>query len=163
MPRIDFSELPPGGRLWVFPLRRRLDPSEAATVLTAVDDFLGGWAAHGAPLRSGRRLVDDHFLLVGVDVDTESPSGCSIDALVAALRRVGSELGTTLVDHTPVWFRTSEGVRVASRPDFKRLASTGAVSPDTPVFDTTVTRVEDADRLERPAHESWHGSAFFGR
>ena len=163
MPRIRFDELPDHGRLWVFPADRPLDTDEADALLREVDDFLDGWAAHGAPLRSGRELHHDRFLVVGVDEDAEAPSGCSIDALVNRLRGVGQELGVSLIQHAPVWFRANGDIRVADRATFRRLAGDGEVDADTPVFDTSLTRVEDvrAGRLERPARDAWHGRAFF--
>ena len=164
MPRVSFENLPDHGRLWVFAARRALAEDERAACLTAVDEFLGGWAAHGAPLRSARELREGRFLLVGVDVDAESPSGCSIDALVNRLRGLGSELGTSLIDHAPVWFRDGSGeVRSVTRAEFRALAQRGEVVPDTRVFDTSLTRVDQlrAGALERPASETWHGRAFF--
>ena len=82
MPRVPFEVLPGHGRLWVFPVSRTLTDVEARACLEAVDEFLASWAAHGVPLKSGRELREGRFLLVGVDVDAEAPSGCSIDALV---------------------------------------------------------------------------------
>jgi len=99
MPRVPFEQLPDHGRLWVFPATRDLSDTEAATFLGAVDDFLSSWSAHGQPLLSGRELRDGRFLLVGVDVDAEAPSGCSIDALVNRLRALSSELGVAVIDH----------------------------------------------------------------
>ncbi len=122
-----------------------------------------GWMAHGAPLRSGRELVDRQFLLVGVDVDAEAPSGCSIDALVNRLRALGADLGVTVVDHAPVWFRDGAEIRSVGRAEFRALAKEGAFGPDVRVFDTTLTTVGQVREglLERPAAESWHGRAFF--
>lgn len=164
MPRIDFSALPAHGRVWVFPAQRRLEPHEADALLHEVDAFLDGWAAHGAPLRSGRDLVDDHFLVVGVDEDASQPSGCSIDALVNRLESLGDALGVRLVDHAPVWYRSAQGIRAVSREAFRQMARGGDVTAETPVVDTTITRLSvlrDAG-LERPARKSWHGRAFFG-
>jgi hypothetical protein len=163
VPRIEFEELPEHGRLWVFPASRELADGEAAAFLGAVDEFLAGWAAHGAPLRAARELIGRQFLLVGVDVDAEAPSGCSIDALVNQLRALGSELGVNVVDHAPVWFREGGEVRCLSRADFRARIQEGSIGPDVPVFDTTLTRVGQAleGRLERPATETWHGRAFF--
>ena len=163
MPRTSFDDLPDHGRLWVFPANRPLTERELARVEAVVDDFLDGWAAHGQPLRSGRTLSDGRFVLVGVDVDAESPSGCSIDALTNALRGLGTELGLRLIDHAPVWYREGEEIRTVSRADFRALAEAGAVTPDTHVFDTSLTRIEQAraGELEKPARESWHGRAFF--
>lgn len=164
MPRVSFDELPDHGRLWVFPASRRLTDSEARECLAAVDEFLSTWRAHGVPLRSGREMVDQRFLLVGVDVDGEVPSGCSIDALVNRLRALGEGMNVTLIDHAPIWFRQGEDVRMLPRAEFRSLVAAGAVGPDVPVFDTSLTRVAQAREgaLERPASESWHGKAFFG-
>jgi len=164
MPRVPFEALPDHGRLWVFPASRDLSDAESETLLGAVDGFLASWSAHGAPLRSARELVERRFLLVGVDVDAEAPSGCSIDALVNQLRALGGELGATLIDHAPVWFRGEAGdVRAKSRKDFRALVEQGAVGPDVVVFDTSLTKVGQAraGELERPAARSWHGKAFF--
>lgn len=163
MPRVPFDELPDHGRLWVFPATRDLTKPESELLMRAVDDFLASWSAHGAPLRSGREIKEGRFLIVGVDVDSEAPSGCSIDALVNRLRALGSELEVRLIDHGPVWYRGGGGVRTASRGDFRRLAESGAVPPGVAVFDTTLTSVGQLRQggLERPATETWHGEAFF--
>jgi hypothetical protein len=163
MPRVSFEELPANGRLWVFPADRVLTAEEGHRLLESVDDFLAGWAAHGAPLRSARELRDGRFLLVGVDVDAESPSGCSIDALVNVLRTWGTDHDVRLIDHAPVWYRVGGEIRTASRAEFRAAAETGDVQPSTLVFDTSLTSVgqaRDGD-LERPAAETWHGRAFF--
>ena len=164
MPQVPFDALPDHGRLWVFPLSRRLEASEVDASLEIVDDFLASWAAHGMPLRSARELRDARFLLVGVDVDAEQPSGCSIDALVNRLRGLGDSIGVTFIDHAPVWYRAVDGVESVSRAGFKALAEEGVVGPETHVFDTTLTRVDELRRgaLERPASGTWHGRAFFG-
>jgi hypothetical protein len=163
MPRVPFASLPDHGRLWVFPAGRALSGAEAGDLLETVDAFLDRWAAHGAPLRSARELREDRFLLVGVDVDAESPSGCSIDALVNRLRAWGEGAGVRLIDHAPVWFRDGHGVRAASRAEFRAAAGDGSVGLETPVFDTSLTRVDQLREgaLERPASETWHGAAFF--
>ena len=163
MPRVDFLTLPDHGRVWVFPASRQLAGDEERRLLVEVDAFLDEWAAHGAPLRAGRELVEGWFLLVGVDEDASKPSGCSIDALVNRLEGLGQALGVTLVDRAPVWYRAGSEIRRVARQEFKALAQAGAVGPGTQVFDTSLNRLEAlrGEGLERPARQSWHGSAFF--
>ena len=163
MPRVPFEVLPDHGRLWVFPASRTLTDVEARACLEAVDEFLASWAAHGVLLKSGRELREGRFLLVGVDVDAEAPSGCSIDALVSCLMDFGREFRVTLIDHAPVWFRDGTEIRALSRAEFGALEADRGIGPDVPVFDTSLTRVEQARTglLERPATETWHGQAFF--
>jgi hypothetical protein len=147
----------------VFPATESLTSAQSDAFIQAVDTFLEAWAAHGVPLRCGRELRDDRFLVVGVDVDAEAPSGCSIDALVNRLRALGTELDVSLIDHSPVWYRSGDEIETASRAEFRTLAESGAVSPETPVFDTSLTTIAGfrAGELEQPAASTWHGQAFF--
>ncbi len=163
MPRVSFDELPDHGRLWVFPASRDLEDAEVRECLGAVDEFLSAWSAHGVPLRSGREMVGKRFLLVGVDVDAEAPSGCSIDALVNRLKALGDGMNVTLIDHAPIWYRDGEDVRMLPRAEFRSLVAEGGVGPDVPVFDTTLTRIAQAREgaLEQAASATWHGKAFF--
>jgi len=112
VPLVPFAALPDHGRLWVFPVSRFLDEAERSRTLAVVDGFLEQWAAHGHPLRSGREFRVGRFLLVGVDVDAEAPSGCSIDALMGRLRALGAEMGATFIDHAPVWYQDGDEVRL---------------------------------------------------
>ena len=164
MPRAHFDTLPDHARIWIFPVQDRLGPTEVDRLLAAVDEFLDGWAAHGAPLQGARSWVEDRFLVVGVDPSTVPPSGCSIDSMVRTLQQVEDRLGKRIVGHGPLYLRDSDGsVALRSRSEFRQAARDGTVTPDTLVFDTTLTSLADlrAGRFERPARESWHGTAFF--
>jgi hypothetical protein len=162
--RVPFSSLPPESRLWIFAAGRPLAAAEQDRLLGAVDTFLDGWTAHGEPLAAARDLRYDQFLFVAVDESAAGASGCSIDAMVRTLTELERELGLELVNHGPVLYRVERTIARADRPAFADLARRGAVTPDTVVFDNTLTRVGDltAGRWELPARESWHGRAFFG-
>lgn len=164
MPRTSFDSLPSDARLWVFGAERALGPAERGDLLAAVDRFLDAWKAHGAPLTGARELLGDRFLFVAVDEASVPPSGCSIDAMVRVLGELEEKLGVGLVGHGAVFYRTPAGdVRRVERAEFGRLAKAGEVGPETPVFDTTLTRVAKLreGEFERPARAAWHGRAFF--
>jgi hypothetical protein len=163
MPRVNFDELPGHARLWVFAAERELSTEERARFLATVDTFLDNWQAHRHPLVSARDFRYDRFLLVAADEQAAGVSGCSIDALVREIKQLEGALGVRLVDHGPVLFRDGGRVVRVPRDEFATLARDGRVTPQTPVFDNTVTRVEDvrSGRWEGPASGSWHGRAFF--
>ena len=163
MPQVAFDELPGDARVWIFPAARPLGPAEQDRLLTEVDRFIAQWGAHDAPLTAGRELRYGRFLFVAVDQRWVGPSGCSIDALVRELQRMEQELDVALIDHAPVVWRAEDGIRRAPRGEFAALASSGAVGPQTTVFDNTLTRLGDvrAGRWETPAADSWHARAFF--
>jgi hypothetical protein len=160
-PMTTLERLPDSARLWTFGVSRPLSEAERGRLLETVDGFLEGWQAHGHPLAAAREWRHERFLLVGVDERVEPPSGCSIDALVRALRGLEEELGVEMVGGAPVWFREEGpggGVRRVSRPDFKAAAAEGRITSETPVFDLSITRLAELREglWELPAGESWH-------
>ena len=163
MPLIRFEQLPETSRLWVFGMDRDLDPDDRQTLAEGVDLFLDSWKAHGEPLTVAREWRHERFLLVGVDEASVPPSGCSIDALVNALKELEGRLGVTMVDNTPVWYRDGEGIQRVSRQDFGALVAEGRVTPETVVFNQSITQLSQLrdGRWETAASRSWHGRAFF--
>ena len=163
MPCLPFDAMPDTARLWIFPATRPLSAAERERVLAETDAFIAGWAAHGVPLTAARELRHERFLMVAADEAAAGVSGCSIDALVRRMDRLGSALGVDLVEHGPVAYRHGEEIHHVPRHRFAALAASGSVTPDTIVFDNTITSVGDmrSGRWERPAADAWHGRAFF--
>jgi hypothetical protein len=160
MPVVPFNSLPPQARVWVFGSDRPLQGADATSLLAAVDGWLDQWKAHGAPLRSAREWRDDRFLAIGVDPTAEQASGCSIDALFRRLQDIERQLDTSLVAGGRVFYRSRDGLpRVAKRGDVGRLGATGELTPDTPIFDTSITEARSwRDTFERPARDTWVAS-----
>jgi hypothetical protein len=162
MPVVPFDQLPADARLWIFAAERPLSSVEADSLLAIVDEFLSHWKAHGVPLTAARDWRYDRFLLVGVDEAAAGASGCSIDAMVRQLEQLESALRVSLLDHGPVLFRRGNAIERLPRPGFAELARQGAVSPETIVFNNTLTRVGEVreGKWETPARASWHARAF---
>ena len=163
MPLIDFDKMPEHARLWIFGADRPLDESESDRLLDRVDAFLATWKAHGVPLTAARDWRYDRFLFVTVDEAAAGVSGCSIDALVRDIRALEGELGTTLVDHSPVLFREGDEIKRVTRGVFAEMANAGTVSLETSVFNNSLTSVGQlrSGEWEVPASDSWHARAFF--
>ena len=160
MPKVNFNQIPPQARVWVFASDRPLTGDDAQTLLDEVDRFLAQWKAHGAPLRSAREWKADRFLAIGVDPTVEQASGCSIDGLFRGLQALERALDTRLVAGGRVFYRDASGLpQLVARAELPTLAASGVVGDDTPVFDTSVTDARSwRERFERPASETWVAS-----
>lgn len=154
----SLADLPDDARLWAFGASRPLTEPERDRLADSTSRFLSRWAAHGSALTAGFELVDDRFLLIAVDERRAAASGCSIDALVGHVRELEREVGVTLVDASPIWFRAGNEIRSVGRSEFRELAEGGEVDGRTLVFDLTVQRLGElrAGRWELPAENSWH-------
>jgi len=158
MPQVPFSQLPADARIWVFAAERPVTGAAAERLLAEVDRHLSTWAAHGAPLTCAREWRDDRFLAIGVDQSTANASGCSIDGLFRTLRALEPVIGTSLVGGGRVHFRDRGGeIRTVSRDEFADLATSGAVTESTRVFDPTVPTLGAwREGFEKEAGKSWH-------
>ncbi len=162
MPRVEIEQLPETSRVWIFGADRSLNDEQRERLLGTVDEFLGGWSAHGSKMEGARQLIENRFLIVAADPGT-NPSGCSIDRLFSTLQKLEGELAVSLLDSGRIYFRDASGtVQSVERPVFRALVTSGEVSASTPVFDTTIERLADlrSTQLERRAGESWHARAF---
>lgn len=159
MPIVSFDSLPDESRVWVFGSDRTLAERDAELLLAEVDRFLAQWKAHGVPLTSARDWRDGALLTIGVDTSQENASGCSIDGLFRTLQGVERSLGTRLLGGGRLFYRDgARQVHCVARDRVAELAASGAIDPDTPVFDTGLTTAgEWRARFEAPARETWVG------
>ncbi|MEO5580490.1 MAG: hypothetical protein ABIR58_07505 [Gemmatimonadaceae bacterium] len=160
MPITQFDSLPDSSRVWVYGASAELGAPAAETLLKHVDRYLETWAAHGAPLVSGRHWSENRFLTIAVDQEREGASGCSIDGLFRTLKGLEPEVGAQLVTSGVIYFRDDDGkVQAVTRDEFTEIGAEGRIDGDTEVFDTSViTLGEWRGRFSSRAADSWHGS-----
>lgn len=158
---VSFEALPDSARIWIFASEHPLDGAAADTLLAAVDRFLADWKAHGVPLRAAREWRDARFLAIGVDVNAENASGCSIDGLFRTLQQLEREVGSRLVGGGRMFYRTRAGIETSSREEFAQRVQRGEIGRETPVFDTSITGASDwRTRFETPAGRGWTSKFF---
>ena len=64
---IDFDKLPDKARVWVYQANRPLTDGDVKTIEEAFQPALNQWAAHGQPLLASAQVVENRFVVVGVD------------------------------------------------------------------------------------------------
>ena len=154
---IDFSNLPPHSRIWIYQSNRKFSPEEEASIEKQTEEFLQQWTAHGQNLEAGFEIKHHRFIVIGLNQENASASGCSIDASVHFIQSLEKAYGLDLMDKMNVTFYNGPHIAHKSLADFKAMAKARSVSPNTVVFNNLVnTKAEYLDHWEVPAKESWH-------
>jgi len=109
MPLIPWAELPESARFWCFVADRPWTADEAALLERGLDALCEAWAAHGAPVYAGYRLVEQRVLALAADEARTAASGCSIDSRMAALRALGDQLGIDWLGRMHVYVDRGQG------------------------------------------------------
>lgn len=157
MPVVPFETLPDSSRVWVFGADKPVPEDGIAQLLDEVDHYLADWKAHGAPLTVAREWRDGRFLVVAVDQSTAGATGCSIDGLFRLLQGAEAKVGASLVGGGRVFYRDDHAaVQAVPRAEVEGLVSSGAITKDTVIFDTTLADLGTWRAcFERRAKDSW--------
>lgn len=153
---IDFDRLPDEARVWVYQADRRLTDEDVTTIENTLQVALSQWAAHGQPLLASARVVENRFLVLGVDEGYSLPSGCSIDSSVRTVQEVGRQIGADFFDRSAAIQDSKGDVQTLALPAIKLAVASGALTPETIVFNTLVkTKAEFLTDWRIVAANSW--------
>lgn len=150
-------------RVWIHVANRRMTREEAHAVQQRLDHFMSGWQSHGASLSAQAAVVHGWIVVLAVDERAQHATGCSIDAAVSVLKRIG-ELQASMADldlfdrmavlhHAPsvsAWTR-------APLSSFWAKRKAGLLDDLEDVFDTTVSTLGALKtKGVIPLGQSWH-------
>ncbi|RMG45342.1 MAG: hypothetical protein D6719_00360 [Candidatus Dadabacteria bacterium] len=157
-----FDDFTDESRVWVFAARDRLSTDTAEKFSALFAPFVADWKAHEVPVRGDFNIVHDLFLLVCADGKAAVPTGCSIDGLFKAVRAASTESGANFDVRPEIYFRNGENICCVTSQEFKKLCSQGKISPDTIVFNNSITKLSDLknNRWETELKNSWHYKKF---
>lgn len=153
---IDFDKLPDNARVWVYQANRPLLDGDINAIDQALQPALSQWAAHGEPLLASAKVIENRFVIVGVDEGYNLPSGCSIDASVRTLSQLGESLSIDFFDRSAAILTAGGLVQTIELLAIKTAVLTGIVTPETMVFNTLVkTKAEFMTNWHLRAGDTW--------
>ena len=154
---VDFDSLAENSRVWIYQSNRSFTKDELVDISDKLIVFLNNWVAHGLNLEAGFEIKYKRFIIIALDQDKQSVTGCSIDASVKFIQELEILYSVNLMDKMNVSYKQGDYVAYKTLTDFKKMAKDKAVSKNTIVFNNLVnSKAEYAEFWEVPASESWH-------
>ncbi len=103
MPTTSFDSLPNDARIWVYAADRALTDAEVDRIEHDLQAFTTDWTSHGAALRAAASVFDHRFVVIALDTEESSASGCSIDKSLRAVQQLEQGLQLSLTNRLFVW------------------------------------------------------------
>lgn len=154
---VEFNTLPETSKVWIYQANRSFSETELDEIKTKLIGFLGRWATHGKDLEASFEIKYKRFIIIALNQDVNTASGCSIDDSVALIQQLEKDYNVDLLDKMNVSYKQGEFVAYKPLKDFRKMAKDKAVSKNTIVFNNLVTNIaEYKENWEVPASESWH-------
>lgn len=151
----------PQSKVWIYQSNRAFTPAEANAIQQKLDAFTAQWTAHGHQLKAKAEIRYNFFIVLIVDQDVASATGCAIDSSVRVIKEIENEYGVDLFDRFNMAYKIGDEVHVNSKEDFETLITIKNITPETIVFNNLVqTLAEYQTKWELPLAESWHNFVF---
>lgn len=151
----------PQSRVWIYQSNRQFTENETAEIQQQLDQFTAQWTAHGHQLKAKAEIRYGFFIILIVDQDSASATGCSIDSSVRVIKEIENAYGVDLFDRFNMAYKLDGQVYVNTKEDFETLITIKKIVPETIVFNNLVqTLAELEEKWEVPLANSWHKSIF---
>ena len=156
----SFEHFNQNSRTWVYQASRNLTDVEAEEVKNLALGFASEWKSHGTPLKATADVLYNRFLVMMVDEDAGSASGCSIDSSVAQIRSIEQKLNIDLFDRMNLAYLNADGgLETVHANKVSDAHEHGALTEETIVFNNMVTSKSELETNWRiPLIKSWAGS-----
>lgn len=154
---VDFSSLPEESRIWIYQANRSFTQEEIQEIEGKLNVFIENWTAHGKDLQSGYLIKYKRFIIIGLNQNLNTATGCSIDSSVHFIQQLEQEYNVDLMDKMNVSYKQGDFIAYKTLINFKKMVKDRAVSKNTIVFNNLVTNIaEFNENWEVPAKDSWH-------
>ena len=151
----------PQSKVWIYQSNRQFTAIEAKAIQQKLDAFTAQWTAHGHQLKAKAEIPYNFFIVLTVDQDTASATGCSIDSSVRLIKEIEQTYGVDLFDRFNMAYKIDNEVHVVTKEDFETLITIKQIGPQTIVFNNLVqTLAEFEAKWEVAIEDSWHKNIF---
>lgn len=142
-------------RIWIFQANRKFSVEEKQAITAKLNNFIADWNAHGAELLADFDLPYDQFIVVGVDENQATASGCSIDKLTKIVREIDADYAFDLLNRMLVSYENEKEVVIEKLPTFKQKVKEGEIK-NVKVFNNGISSLNDfKQNWLLPIEESW--------
>jgi len=154
---VEFDNLPDTSRIWIYQSNKTFTNEETTKIKTLINNFIQNWNNHGEGLKASCIIKYNQFIVLAVDENHKSASGCSIDSSVHIIKKIEQEFQVNLFDRMQTAFKDNATINTVSIADFQKYAKENKITANTIVFNNMIkTKAEFKSNWEVTADNSWH-------
>ncbi len=158
---VDFDTLPAEAKIWVYQADRCLNDAELDSLGNRFRIFSDSWDSHGKNLKNSFRFFHNYFIVIGVDENYTTASGCSIDKSVDFIRKAEQEFMVNFLDRSRIAFEIDNVIQQYSFNNLKMYIKNQTIRPENLMFNNTVATMDEfRKKWKIPAGETWISKYF---
>ncbi len=158
---VEFNTLADTSKVWIYQANKEFTKAQQDKIADILDDFVDFWTHHGDDLKASYKIIYNHFIVLAIDENYNSISGCSIDASTNVMQQIESKFNVELLNKMNTAFKDGENINIVSLADFQKYIELNKINSDTVVFNNMVTTKKSFETdWEVKANQSWHKRYF---
>lgn len=153
---LPIEKMPDDSRIWIYQANRKLTSSEVEVIAHTLREFCGQWAAHQMALQTSFSVDHNRFVILAVNENASTPSGCSIDSSVHVLKALEQNLQVDFFNRAEIAFLENNEIYTYPVQELKNLFANGRLSEGSLALNTLVQTLGDwKNKGTVKVSESW--------
>ena len=149
---IDFNQLPENSRLWIYGSSRTINEEDKVKIHKIIFPFLQNWQHHGKTLSCSYTILNNHFLIVGLDETINPTGGCSMDGLKNIILKIDNNFNFNFFERLNVFLFLKNEVKCISSKDLNQITD---VDQNSLIFNLNIEKKQDINDWLIPIRDSW--------
>ena len=154
---VSFNLLPPNAKVWIYQSDSNLSSKDVELIEKEVKLFLNNWSSHNKEIESSYEIRYNRFLIIGLNENINSASGCSIDKSVNFIKNLQSILKVNFLNRLDVAYKIGNEINTISLLEFQNMIRENKLSKDSIVYNNMIdTKKLYLNSWETKIENSWH-------
>lgn len=154
---VSFNLLPPNAKVWIYQSDSNLSSKDVELIEKEVKLFLNNWSSHNKEIESSYEIRYNRFLIIGLNENINSASGCSIDKSVNFIKNLQSILKVNFLNRLDVAYKIGNEINSISLLEFQNMIRENKLSKDSIVYNNMIdTKKLYLNSWETTIENSWH-------
>jgi len=151
------TSLSDNSRIWIYQADRELTADEQSFLNQELLNFITDWTAHNVALSGSFEILHDRFLVIMIDENKTSASGCSIDKCFNFLKKMEGKLNVNFMNRLLLAYKENDEIKMLPKSKFEDLLKAGQLNENTVVFNNLIEKKSELKtNWQVPIKDSWH-------
>ena len=154
---VSFNLLPPNAKVWIYQSDRNLSNIDIELIEREVKLFLNNWSSHNKEIESSFEIRYNRFIIIGLNENINSASGCSIDKSLNFIKDLQSLLKVNFLNRLDVAYKIGNEINSISLSEFQTMIREKKLSKDSIVYNNMIDSKQSyINNWETTIENSWH-------
>ena len=120
---VEFENISDNSRVWIYASPILLNNENQTYISKLLSNHIDNWQAHQVSLTSAFTILENHFIVIALDENIASASGCSIDNLQHKIQEIENYLAVSLTNRLNVFCIVGDKIKCIPSSELSKFAN----------------------------------------